>query len=136
MSTAFEYAAQQIVVTALDGNVTASVYDDVPRLPNGQPSANYPYVYVGDCDAHPFDDDDQRGMNVFVTLHTYSRYDGAAEVKALNGEIYEILHRQPFTLSGYSVVDTLFMDGFVRQEDDNATRHGVLTYRLTIQEAL
>lgn len=135
MSVAFELAAQQIIYTALAGNVGATVYDAVPELPPGNPTANFPFVVISDCATDPFDNDSTRGQDVMAELHVWSRAEGMLECKTIMGAIYAILHQQSFSLAGYSVLDSLCVDTTTMTEDDGETRHGVVRYRLTIQEA-
>ena len=60
----FETVAQEIVFTALNGNINANVYDDVPYLPEGMPRQNFPYAVIGDDTTTPWDTDDTLGKEV------------------------------------------------------------------------
>lgn len=131
----FETAAQQIVFTALNGQISATVYDDVPILPNGQPLANFPYVVIGNDTFRAWDTDDTLGADITLTLHVWSRAGGFKQTKAIIGEIYAILHRAQITASGYSVTDCLCEFSDTMTDPDGETRHGVVRYRLTMQEA-
>lgn len=135
MATNFEYAAQQMLYTALNGNISATVYDAVPELPVNTPTANFPYVTIGEADALPFDNDSDLGQYVICTLHVWSKAEGQAQVKSILGEIYGILHRGTMSLSGYSLLDSLYMSSSADLASDGETRHGVARYQLTIQEA-
>ena len=135
MSVAFELAGQQLVYTALSGNISATVYDAVPELPPGDPTANFPFVVISDCTTDPFDNDTDLGQEVRMDLHIWSRAEGMLECKTIMGQIFAILHRANLSLAGYSVLDSLCMDTLTMTEDDGETRHGIVRYRLTIQEA-
>lgn len=131
----FEFPAQQAIYTALNGNIAATVYDDVPILPSGQPAANFPYVVVGETTAAPWDTDDRTGASITVTLHIWSRYAGMKEAKAIASAIYAILHRASLTITGNHAVDCLYEFSSFMTDPDGETRHGVLRYRITLQDA-
>lgn len=131
----FETVTQQAIFTALNGNITATVYDDVPILPNGQPLTNFPYVVIGNDTFVPWDTDDTVGGEMTITLHIWSRAAGFKECKAIMGEIYAILHRAQLTVTGYNLVDCLCEFSETMTDADGETRHGVARYRLTIQDA-
>ena len=131
---------QQALYTRLVAIVTsATIYDDVPGLPDGQPTANFPYVVIGEDVSSPYDTDDVLGSVVIITLHTYTRGDAAQGkklAKTIMGEIYTALNRQAanLTADGYRFVDCLFDFAEVIDEDDGATRHGVCRYNVTIEK--
>lgn len=131
---------QQALFTRLSAIVTlATIYDDVPDLPDGQPAANFPYIVIGEDVSTPFDTDDVVGSTVIITLHTYTRGDSAQGkkiAKDIMTEIYTALNRQSANLSatGYRFVDCLFDFAEVIDEDDGATRHGVCRYNITIEK--
>lgn len=127
------YNAQKGIFDALDGVISATVYDDVPDLPEGMPDSNFPYVVVGDDTSRPWDTDDQLGEELTITLHIWSRYRGMKQVKDIMGEIYDVLHRGSPTATGMRIVDCLFEFADTFLEDDGITRHGVCRYRLTVE---
>lgn len=130
----FETAAQQIVYTALAGNITASVYDDVPYLPEGMPRNNFPYVVIGDDDTSAWDTDDTLGKEIDLNIDIWSRTAGFKQTKAIMGEIYDILNRGALTKTGYNIVDCLCTESQALRDPDGITRHGVMVFKLTIQK--
>ena len=130
----FETAAQEIVFTALDGNISAGVYDDVPYLPAGMPRENFPYVVIGDDTATAWDTDDTLGKEVTIQVHIWSRTAGFKETKAVMGEVYDILNRGALSKTGYNVVDCLCEFTETLRDPDGETRHGVMRFKLTIQK--
>jgi hypothetical protein len=130
----FETAAQQIVYTALAGNITANVYDDVPYLPEGMPRNNFPYVVIGDDDTSAWDTDDTLGKEIDVNIDIGSRTAGFKQTKAIMGEIYDILNRGALTKTGYNIVDCLCTESQALRDPDGITRHGVMVFKLTIQK--
>jgi hypothetical protein len=128
---------QTAVYTRLTAEISsATIYDDVPGLAEGQPTANFPFVVIGQDYVTAWDDDDQLGGNVFVQLHVWSRYQGKAEAKAIMADIDVALNRQHANLSatGYVFLDCLLDYSSIFDESDGVTRHGVCRYRLTVQK--
>ncbi len=130
----FETVVQQALFTALDGNISAGVYDDVPFQPNGDPVANFPYVTIGAMQSWPWDTDDTVGQNVTTSIHVWSRAAGMKETKAILGEIYTLLDRSSPSITGYNVIDFRQVHTSVVLELDGRTRHGIGQYRMTIQK--
>ena len=128
---------QSAIFTRLSAQVTsATIYDDVPDLPEGKPDENYPYVVIGEDVANPWDTDNSTGNEIRVNLHVFSYYQGKKQTKTILGEIYTALHRQAANLSatGYTFTDCLFDFAEVNDNDDGAIRHGVCRYRVTIEK--
>lgn len=130
-------AVQSALFTRLSAIVTsATVYDDVPDLPEGEPFTDFPYIVIGNDTSVSWDTDDVLGETVTCTLHVFSRYQGKKEAKTILAEIYDALHRQAGNLSatGYRFVDCLLEFSEIFDDDDGATRHGVCRYRLTVEQ--
>lgn len=127
-------AAQQIVFSTLDGNVGAGVYNHVPYLPEGMPSDSFPYVHIGRDSSVPWDNDSFTGLNVTTELHIWSRADGDKECKTIMKAVYDLLHRATLVKANYDVVDCLCMYQEVLDDPDGETIHGVMRFRLTLQD--
>jgi len=133
----FLNAVQGALFTRLESVVTsATIYDDVPDLPEGLPEANFPYVVIGNDTALTWDTDDTLGQRITTTLHVFSRYQGKKQAKTIMGEIYAALHRQSanLTATGFRFVDCLLDFSDIFDDDDGATRHGVCRYLITIEK--
>ncbi len=136
MATAFNTAAQELVFTALSGNLTGcAVFDTPPFLPEAAPATTFPYCVIGNDTNRAWDTDDSRGAEVTLTLHFWSRAQGFKQCKALMDQAYGLLNRTAMTKTGYTIVDTLFEFSDVMDDPDGMTKHGVQRYRLTIQGA-
>lgn len=135
MSTDFHKAAHVAVYGALNGNLGGpSVFDEVPFEPEGAPDNQFPFVTLGDTEGTPWDNDSARGAYLDFTLHVWSRSSGRKEVRDLMDLIYGLLHRAALSGAGYKFVDCLFLFSDVFKEADGKTRHGVIRFRITIQE--
>lgn len=130
----FALAAQKGVFAALNGSIGCPVRDDPLPLPTGQPDSGFPYVVIGNDTERSWDNDDRRGGDVTVTLHIWSRKPTFEEVKTIAAAIYSRLHRKPFNATGARVVDCLHEFSDFARDEDGKTRHGVVRYRLTMQE--
>ena len=132
--TDFASAIQTDIYEVLNAGLSYPVYDDVPFLPEGAPTENFPYVVIGDDTLVPFDNDTQIGVEATLTIHVWSKYRGRKEAKDIQGEIYTLLNRASLTIAGYDVVDILFEFSETFVENDGNTRHGVQRFRITVQE--
>lgn len=135
MATDFRSIARTLLYDTLSGNVSGvTIYDHVPFEPEGSPDDQFPYGTIGDAEVSPFDTDDTLGGYVDASIHVWSRYKGRKEVDEALDAIYGLLHRASLTSAGYKIVDCLFEFSDVFTEEDGQTRHGVIRFRLTIQE--
>jgi hypothetical protein len=136
MATNFRSIARTLTYGALNGNVAGvNIYDHVPFEPEGAPANRFPYGVIGDAEASPFDNDSTLGAYVATTVHVWSRYKGRKQVDEALDVIYGLLHRATLTATGYNVVDCLFEFSDVFVESDGQTRHGVIRFQITLQEA-
>lgn len=135
MATNFRSVARTLIYTELLNNASVIPYDHVPFEPEGAPDDAFPYATIGDAEASPFDNDSDLGAYVDTDVHVWSRYKGRKEVDEALDEIYGLLHRASLSAAGYKIVDCLFTFSDVFVEQDGQTRHGVIRFRLTIQEA-
>jgi hypothetical protein len=127
---------QKLIFDTLSGNISASVFDDVPQQPPGMPADSFPYVVIGFDDAESFDTDSWTGAQLQAELHVWSTYKGKLEVKQIIAEIYALLHRQALSIEGAAVVDCLHTFSTIPDVGADKYVHGISRYRLTITEAL
>lgn len=130
----FENVAQQIIFSRLTGALSCTVWDTPPFQPEGAPSNAFPYCVIGQDTLVAWDNDSFVGAECTVTLHFWSRSSGMAQVKALMGEAYGLLHRASLTKAGYQIIDCLWEFSEAMSDPDGATKHGIQRYRLTIQD--
>ena len=113
--------------TTLMARITG-VYDQAPQ------GEVFPYVVIGEDTAEDFDDDRTAGFDVEVTLHVWGRsHRGRSEVKAIQADLYRLLHRLPLTVTGADTIETFveFQETF--RDADGLTYHGVLRCRVVMQ---
>lgn len=134
-----ESGIQNAVFDALSGDSTlaalvSGIYDNVPQADDSGASAAFPYVVVGDDLITEWDTDTELGADATITIHVWSRYRGRKEVKDIQARIYEILHRANITITGYNLVGVDWLQSQSFMDTDGQTRHGVQTFRITIEE--
>lgn len=111
-----------------------AVFDEVPQVDDPSDNSLFPYVVIGDDTASPFDTDTEVGTAATVTIHVWSRSCDFAQTKDIQQAIYNRLHRQDFTISGYALVGCdLEFEEAVRDADE-VTRHGVQRFRIVFEE--
>tara|TARA_Y100000310_G_scaffold142034_1_gene141489 strand:- start:830 stop:1210 length:381 start_codon:yes stop_codon:yes gene_type:complete len=123
----FELITQQKIYDALSG-ISVPVYDNAPQ------GSNFPYVTIGEVSALEFDTDNTIGQSSVFTVHVWSRQQGRKETKEIQGEIYSALHLLQFAEAGYIFTENYFVSSDTFVETDGKTRHGVQTFKLTIEE--
>jgi len=124
-----EVEIQTAIFTRLNTGLTVPVFDNVP---DNQPK---PYVVVGDDTVIEWDTDNNAGFEATITLHVWSDYPGKAEVKTIQGEIYDLLHRAEFSVIGYNLINCSFEFGDTFLDVNGVTRHGVQRFRLILTKA-
>lgn len=124
-------ALQVAVYGALNGNISAAVYDHVP------PNAQAPYVVLGETTMVPWDTHDSDGSEETITLHIWDDAKGTRRMKQVMQQVDTLLHHQSLQLDGAGLVMlrqdfiTTFRDAV---SPDEVWRHGVLRYRALISD--
>ena len=119
---------QSAIYSALIG-AGLTIYDAVPD------NADFPYVTIGYAQESPDDTHTSRGRKIISTIHVWSRYPGAKEIKELTATIISTLDRASFTLPDWHHVYTLFDSATYLQDPDGITRHAVVEFRSLLQQA-
>lgn len=103
------------------------VYD---RPPQNQPT---PYVVVGDDYHAPWDTDDSIGSESILTIHTWSVERGKKQVKTIQGQIYDALHRYELVVTGFHTVTLEFDSAEAFTDVDGQSMHGVSKFRALVE---
>jgi hypothetical protein len=132
-------AAQQAIRTALvaDADVLALVPATHILDTSGMPE-RLSSIVIGEGQELPLNDDIpgvDRYSTVFSTLHVWTR-DGQAAAKSIAGAVRACLRGTTWTVGTFKCLDTRFESArFMRDADDPALSHGVVTIRSTVEEA-
>ena len=130
----FELDLQKAIYGALNGNITAPVFDHVPQ------KQSYPYVVIGEDNFNDWSTDDKDGFMAIVNLHVWDRPKGSsgkrgkALTKMIQGEIYGILQRSNFPIGDYGNPGMSFEYSDVFMDTDGITYHGVQRFRVNFAE--
>tara|TARA_X000001382_G_scaffold62661_1_gene43310 strand:- start:957 stop:1364 length:408 start_codon:yes stop_codon:yes gene_type:complete len=126
------FALQSRIYATLNGdsNLTstlgASIYDDVPQ------GSAYPFVSIGEEQSNEYGTMDLDGMDTALTIHVWSRYDGAKQTKDILDRIHTLLHDSSLSVTGFNLVNLRFEFSDIMRDPDGVTRHGVIRFRATI----
>lgn len=116
--------------SALSALIGTRIYDRVPADPV------FPYIRVGDDQivadgADCFDE----SVEVFATIHVFSRAVGKPEAKNIAGAVVAAIRSATLTLSGYSLCDIEHQGTRYLDDPDTLTTHGVVTFHAMIDPA-
>jgi len=114
--------------TALAAIVATRVYDAVP------PSADYPYVSLGQPQVLPDKADCIDGSITVYTIHGWSSDLGrSVEIKRIGAAIGEALDENEFTLNGHRVVIAQHEQTNYLDDPDGITKHVAVTLRFSTE---
>jgi len=124
-----QFALQERIYSTLSGDSTltstlgAAVYDDVPE------NSAYPFVSLGEATASDYSTYDLSGSQTTMTIHIWSQYKGAKEVKNIMDRVHTLLHDKTLTVTGFNLINLRFEFIDTLQDPDGITRHGVMRFR-------
>lgn len=99
-------------------------------------NCSFPYGVLGDDTAIDWGTKTERGQEITVTIHCWSRKAASTkEVKEMMAALYAALHEASFTVSGQDLVSCRFDFGQVIEDADGQTFHGVSRFRLFLSAA-
>lgn len=115
---------QRAIYGELNGVISVPVYDFVPQ------DTEYPYVTIGEDTALAWDTNTETGLEATLTIHTWTRDRGRKATKEIQKEIYDILHRATFGVSGGDMVGIDFEFSETLLDPDGHTHHGIQRFRV------
>lgn len=110
--------------------VSARVFDEVPQ------DVAFPYIELGEFET--LDDGAQchDGMELFATLHVWSRGAGQPEVKTIAGAVRGALHEAELDLgAAWQFIEIAHESTRYPKDPDRRTSHAVLTFRALVAAA-
>ncbi len=131
MSANTQIELQKALYVALNsdgtlGAIITGVFDFVPQ------NTSFPYITVSDMTALDWSGAQFDGMEMTVTIHSWSQAEGSKQVKSIMNEIYRILHNQSLTVVGHEFVNMRFEFSNVLRDPDGFTQHGVQRFRIIL----
>lgn len=100
------------------------VYDEVPE------GALYPYVSFGPFVETVDDAHDRQGLEVTVTIHVWSNYQGSAEAADIFADVDAALDRVPLAVAGFTDVSISHLQHETIKDPDPDVRHINAQYRV------
>lgn len=97
----------------------------------------YPFTVMADSTAKEWDTDTDEGLDIVLTIDTWSQYVGNAEVKAMQDKIRDVLNHAELALSEiglHCVLVQLTSEQVLTDPTDGLTRHGTQEFRLLVEQ--
>lgn len=111
-------------------NGSPSVFTHVPqKLKEG-----YPWVTIFGIESNQFDNDATLGFDSTMTVHSWSNQRDMAEINNIKAAIYNVLHNNDLTYTGYSNVEFCQEFETTLRDPDGITLHGVQRFKIIMQE--
>lgn len=122
-----------------DVNVTAliSSYDGSPSVFTHVPQdldEDYPWITIYGVESNQFDNDATLGFSGTMTVHSWSVERSMKPINDLKTAIYNALHNQSFTYTGYCEVEFCQEFTTTLRDPDGITLHGVQRFKFIMQE--
>lgn len=128
-----EFEIQKALYTTLNGDagvsaLVSNIYDFAPQTADGADAAVFPYIEIGTILVNEMDTKSRNGFDFAARIHTRSRSNSAKETKNIQGAIYDALHYQSPTVTGYGTILLMRENSDVMRTASGAF-HGVCEYR-------
>lgn len=132
--TAALWPLQQAVYAKATGHaplmgMVSGVFDEVPE------DVAHPYVSIGTLTESVADAHNQRGLDVAVVLHVWSKYRGFKQAAQILAALDEALDRQPLTVAGFRDVSIAHDQHTELRDPDPQIRHINVSYRVWLTKA-
>jgi hypothetical protein len=119
----------EAVFAVLDAALAVPVHDAPPV------DAALPYVVIGPIRTTPWRADDLAGEDHALSVHVWSRYRGAREVRTLMDAARAALEDADLAPAGHRLVLLTFAGAEDARANDGVTRHGTLRFRALTEPA-
>ena len=94
----------------------------------------YPWVSIFGIESNQFDNDVTLGFDSTMTVHSWSNQRDMAEINNIKTAIYNVLHNNDLTYTGYSNVEFCQEFETTLRDPDGITLHGVQRFKIIMQE--
>lgn len=128
--TAASWALQRSIYQALKNSAELTsllggdrIYSEAP------PAAQFPFITLGQTVNLDWSTGTDEGTEHSLTLHVWSRADGAREVHEILEMIRNVLHDQLLALEDHYLVNLRHEFMEARRDPDGETMHGIVRYR-------
>jgi len=94
---------------------------------------DYPYVVLYDTGLDGNDNDAHLGFDGVLNIHSWSDQRDMSVIGNIQKSIYDILHNQELTMTGYNLVDLHQEFTTILRDPDGITLHGVQRFKIILQ---
>lgn len=108
--------------------LVGGIYDYVPE------NSAFPYVFLSEINALDWSTKTTRGFEIKANIEVLARERGSKKCLEIMSRIYELLHDQNLTVTGYTLVNMRVESNELTREKDGLTYSGTLKIRATIEE--
>jgi len=128
--TAASWALQRNIYQALTNSSELTSLLGGDRIySRAPPAAQFPFITLGQTVNRDWSTGTDEGAEHSLTLHVWSRADGAREVHQILEMIRTVLHDQLLALEGHYLVNLRHEFMEARLDPDGETMHGIVRYR-------
>ena len=123
-----QWDVQTAIFSTLTGHAplaaSAAIYDKVPE------NAGFPYVVIGDMECRPLGTQGHDGLEITLSVHSFSRYPGHKELRQIMARVHMALHESAPAVAGQTLVLCHFLSSSTALEDGGQTLHGVQKFQI------
>lgn len=116
-------------------SIVGTVYDHMPDT--SEEGFAYPFTVMSDHTAESWDTDTDEGIDMVITVDTWSQYVGNAELKLMMDTAREALNHTELTLTEiglHCVLVEMQREQVLTDPSDGLTRHGIQEFRLLVEK--
>ena len=131
MTADSQWPLQKAIYTALraDSSLRTLISNPVRVFDHVPQKTAFPYILIGEAATEDWDTVTTDGMDITITIHTWSRYRGMKETKQIMEAILNVLDKSSLTVTGHNLILFLFEFSDTFMDADGFTRHGVQRFR-------
>ena len=106
-----------------------AVFSDVPQE-NADDNAFYPFISFGPDTTTPWDTKGSSGGESVLDLSVWSRSGDYIEAKEIAGQVWDLLHRTEYAISGSTLVTSDIESSVASIDPDGETRRVLMQLRV------
>lgn len=127
IETAYQAGLFSVLDAAKVSLGVTAIYDTAPQADAVTGAAAFPYITMGLIFPTNWDTDLNIRFQVTSRLHVWSRSSAMGECKTIQGEMFDLLHRNRFAIAGFKHVDIMRQDTSCEPSQDKRI-HGICEY--------
>jgi hypothetical protein len=92
------------------------------------PTADYPYLVIGDWTESNSDMQATVARQLTITLHAWDNYEGSKNIKLIMNRVAEIIDRRPFATDNW-FVNVAYLEYVNNMRSPDNKQHGIIRFR-------